>query len=158
VFPTLTDFFLPGLRFFLPWLRFFLPWLMLFCPDRFFLPWLTIFLSRLRFFLPWLRIFLPWLRFFLTWQVLLSWLRFFRALSSVVRQMPGYDSKRRATARTLPELIVLFCVLFMCKCVLYYCHVVSTQLQLTNISISLYIKWMEVASQNSSERNNIGIE
>ena len=30
--------------------------------------------------------------------------------------------------------IVLFCVLFVCKCVLYYRHRVTTQLQLTNIS------------------------
>ena len=30
--------------------------------------------------------------------------------------------------------IVLFCVLFVCKCVLYYCHWVSTQLHLTNIT------------------------
>jgi hypothetical protein len=33
--------------------------------------------------------------------------------------------------------IVLFCVLFVCKCVLYYCHQVTTQLQLTNISTSI---------------------
>ena len=29
---------------------------------------------------------------------------------------------------------VLFCVLFVCNCVLYYCHRVQIQLQLTNIS------------------------
>ena len=48
--------------------------------------------------------------------------------------MPGYNSQRRGTARTLPKLIVLSYVLFVCKCVLYYCHRVATQLQLTNIS------------------------
>ena len=71
----------------------------------------------------------------------------FRAFSSVVRQMPGYNSPRRGTARTLPKwlycsmycLFVSFCVLFVCKCVLYYCHRVTTQFQLINISISVSI-------------------
>ena len=33
--------------------------------------------------------------------------------------------------------IVLFCVLSVCNCVLYYCHRVSTQLQLTDISYNI---------------------
>jgi len=53
----------------------------------------------------------------------------------LVRQMPGYNLQRRGTARTLPKLIVLFCVLFMCKCLLHYCQWVSAQLQLTNTSV-----------------------
>ena len=68
-------------------------------------------------------------------------LRFFCAFSPVVRQIPGYNWQRRDTASTLPKLLVLFCVQFVCKCVLHYCHRVSIQLQLRNISlyISLYL-------------------
>jgi len=64
----------------------------------------------------------------------LPWLRFFRALSSVIRKTRGYNSQRQGTACTLPKFIVLFLVLFVCKCVLCYYHRVSTQLKLTNIS------------------------
>jgi hypothetical protein len=38
--------------------------------------------------------------------------------------------------------IVLFCVLFVCKCVLYYCHRVSTQLQLKKYIISSSIHFL----------------
>jgi len=37
--------------------------------------------------------------------------------------------------------------LFVCKCVLYYCHRVATQLQLTNISNN--IKLIDDARRNS---------
>jgi hypothetical protein len=73
----------------------------------------------------------------------LPWLRFFRAFSSVVRQMPGYNSQRRGTAHILPQMFVLFYVLFVlcrsvyCLCVNTYCTTVSgwqPNCSLTNIS------------------------
>jgi len=79
----------------------------------------------------------------------LPWLRFFHAFSSIVRQMPGYYLQRRSMVRTLLKLIVLFYVLFVCKCVLYYCYRVSTQLQLTNISIYLRRLCCKSCSSNS---------
>ena len=57
----------------------------------------------------------------------LPWLSFFRAFSSVVRQIPGYNSQTRDTARTLPNIFALFYVLFVlcrsvyCLCVNVYC-------------------------------------
>ena len=54
--------------------------------------------------------------------VWLPWLRFFLAFSSVVRQIPGYNSPSRGTARTLPKLLCcstycLFCVVLWIVCV-----------------------------------------
>ena len=66
-------------------------------------------------------------------------LRFFCAFSSVVRKMLGYNTQKWGTARTLPKLIVFFYVLFVFKCVLYYCHRMSAHLQLTNLSISDFV-------------------
>ena len=84
--------------------------------------------------------------------------------SSVVRQMPGYTSQRRGTARTLPNFCVVlcicfvsFCILFVCICVLYYCHWVATQLQL-NISCHLFrrvITYCLEASTISAEYSKI---
>ena len=46
--------------------------------------------------------------------------------------------------------IVLFYVLFLCKCVLYYCHWVSTQFQLTNISYHILYRILYHISYLSS--------
>jgi hypothetical protein len=77
--------------------------------------------------------------------VRLPWLRFFHAFSSVVRQIPGYNSPSRARLALFQnfcvvlKIFVLLYVLFVlcrsvyCLCVNVYCTT-ATQLQLTNIS------------------------
>jgi len=65
----------------------------------------------------------------------------FRAFSPVVRQMPGYNSQK-LTVRTLHKLIVLLYELFVCKRAQYYCHRVSMLLQLTNISMSIFLVFL----------------
>jgi hypothetical protein len=92
--------------------------------------------------------------------------------------MPGYNSPRRGTARTVSILFLCcsmyclffcsmyflllfyvlfvflsFCVLFVCKCVLYCCHRVATQLHLTNISHHI-IRVEEMRSLHSFGKHN----
>jgi len=50
-------------------------------------------------------------------------------------------------------LFVLFYVLFLCKCILHYCHRVTTQLQLKHISYQLMYK---ILFRLSSERSPHG--
>ena len=109
-FSTLTQVFLPWLRvfypdwgfstlpeFFLPWLRFFYPAWGFSTLTEVFLPWLRFFYPAWGFstltevFLPWLRFFYPDWGFSTLTEGFLPWPRVFRASSSVVRQMPGYN-------------------------------------------------------------------
>jgi len=48
---------------------------------------------------------------------------------------PGIHGDRLETSCSCHGITVLFYVLFVCNCVLYYCHRVCSKSQLTNISI-----------------------
>jgi len=120
----------PDWGFSLLWLRFFYPeWGFSTLSAVFSYPDWGLSLTWLRFFYPdwgfsllWLRVFYPeWGFSTLTavfpypdWGFSLPWLRFFHAFSSVVRQMPGYNSQRQDTACTLPNLLLCCSVYFLC--------------------------------------------
>jgi hypothetical protein len=75
------------------------------------------------------------------------------SFSSVVRQMPGYNSQRRGTTRSsqFSFLCIIFLSLYyvycLCKCVMYCCHRVSTQLRWNVYTVSYHIN--SVALGNS---------
>jgi hypothetical protein len=56
----------------------------------------------------------------------ISWLRFFRPFSSVMRQMPGHNSQRRGTARTLPKFLCFsyFCIVLCIVCFVSFVYYV----------------------------------
>jgi hypothetical protein len=65
---------------------------------------------------------------------------FFLSFKANARVKPANIGYGPHTSKTFCVLMcvvcsVSFCVVFLCKCVLYYCHRVATKLQLTNICI-----------------------
>ena len=153
-FPTLNEGFLyPDWDFSSPWQVFPYPgW-------GFSLPWMRFFSTLTEdFFYPDWGFSLPWLGFpYPDWGFPLPWLRFFPTLTEVFLTLIGVfpcfllsckSNARVKLAKTGHgshcSILVVICVVllflccslycFVCKCVLYYCHRVSTRLQLISLS------------------------
>ena len=71
--------------------------------------------------------------------VWLPWLRFFRAFSSVVRQMPRQNSQRRGTASTLPNFCVVLCI-FCVLCIFVFFYVLIV-LWRSLYCLCVYVYW-----------------
>ena len=81
----------------------------------------------------------------------LPWLRFFRAFSSVVRQMPGYKPQRRCTVRILPKFLCcsIYCLFYVILCIVcvYMCTVLLPPGGYP-IAVNIYISYA-VMKENS---------
>ena len=83
---------------------------------------------------------------------------FFLSLKSKCQGITSQDGARPALFQNCCVFLCIVCfvsfyVLFVCKCILYYCHRVTTQLQLTNISYRHIVFQPRVLSETMVEIN-----
>jgi hypothetical protein len=66
---------------------------------------------------------------------------FFRAFSSVARQMPGWCPQRRGTARTLPNFFVALCIFCVVLCIFIVLFYVMFVLWRSLYCLCVYVYW-----------------